>query len=147
MSASSPICLVTLGAEIPPGWQHPAEGEAGEGENRESPAPILSGGGVRLETLLASSANHAPISTLLGEHSPTVQMGKLRQEAVTPCGEEVPGSLWTGRRRWDITSPSDTPGLEMPRSRLSSAPWSQCPLLGLACGRRDLLALGAASLQ
>lgn len=29
---------------------------------------------------------------------------------VTPHGDQVPGSLWVGMRRGDITSPSNTPG-------------------------------------
>lgn len=39
VSAPQPLLSVTLGAKIPPGWQHPVEG--GVGDSREGPALVL----------------------------------------------------------------------------------------------------------
>lgn len=54
-------------------------------------------------------------------------MGKLRQEAVTSRGEQVPGTLLMGRG-WEITSSSDNPASDQPKL----CPQSWCPCSGLA---------------
>lgn len=125
-SAPNPICLVTLGAEIPPGWQHPAEGGTEEGESRESPAPVLSEG-VRLETLLASSAN--PPSHLY----PPQRAQPHRADGETEAGDC--DSPWGAGARVLLDGEEEMghyqllgyPRLEMPLSRLSSAPGAGVP--------------------